>query len=703
VEQLSKPSEYRPDARILWEKVRLIARDRLEGRGGLKDPDSDLTNLISEVPEVRPFRDVVRIAMDRYLALIQYADRQVLTTAHITDREIEDFLFDLLGSREFDRIEDLLMEESEKLEGCPNVTPFVMATYAAHECYLQAALAVFDGYTIALKRLGEIAGQSAIYITSRDVDQRTGIKYLWYYQRAAIEILRGNQEDSVEQKRVIQGCFSLSYGVAHEEIRPEDARKFIEAAVWKVCWSWIGIKLNMAWLPISEKYTREFSEHLEKSFGPSMKFLLNPPLRDVSWDEPSMKELTPRIHYPFSMYLVKRGLESWAEGRPLEYTPMTKFKLCSTQEQRRFFVFFADSGQGKTVSQLAFVSRAIWKGMVAVVLLSDPRNQPCLFPLPASDRSMKEITGFLRGSMGVEPHPFPTLILNVLPESELNILKDVPLTKFDRLICPDSTSHFRLDVGRIFRELKKTHDELPDPKPPGAALVIRNLGRKGETGKESPEHQVAFNVWTEINAYRMHHRKPRIFWMCDELREMAARFLYAGQGGTDRSSTTGEFSETLIQMRGENYGMAAGCIEPKEVIDQVHTSASHIFFRKLPGQQLAWLLDRKSRILELTNDREREIVSEIHKSNVLANTRLWVGYSRETQSMDLYRFCPPPTYLEQVGEDIVDAYRAYEKETGQEILLDHDAIDWKTITIPAIRGLEHYEEEKPRTFGGWPI
>jgi len=675
--------------RALYRWVNTTSYDLLQGAGDRLGVIRALgVGVLAHVPELAEILASAMTSRDVMGTLQRLTDQNRLRQQRRMSREaimeaIEEEVMATVGEETCDETVEELGELSEELDSSPEVDAMILANRCAYQYAIQCDLALLHGLVAAFKWIGKQAGKEAVEIADSGEYSNT-IEYLRHMR---MEIIKGFTGASLEQKTTMQIMFLGAYAVAHGAIPLEDVEKFIIACNHAVEWG-VAVFQHGAWAPKRLEAAREFTVGFNDVIGRCTAFLESAkPKPRFLIEVPSVTEIVGRNYgYPCSFFLVDK--DTWLGGAaaPLKFTMLEDFPYKTTQHRAGISIVLGLQGSGKTTINMSLVSTAVHDGLDAVVLKSDASNQPMFMCLPAFGREMNDIIEFLREKMGVEPHPLPTMFLNVIRPSQRDLLRNLPMTPWDRVIEADPEG-FHLDWGLVADEAQKVHDDFPFPsaadKPDGTLIVTKNLGREEQGGAVDVDLQIMPYLDVSFKEYRRHHGGREVELYLDELHDLAAREFSRGEAGSDKSKTGGRINQTIKQCRHLNINMVATTIQPQDVIGQPLATASNIICKNLPTSQMEQLFDKQRGIIKGLSDKEREVVMRLNADKVLEENYLWFWWNNRIQGgeMNLVHSCPPPTYMKRIKMDAMDIFRRYQAETGEKVLQKWSEIDWEKITI----------------------
>ena len=674
-EEIKPKTPYDRQAQLLYRWVRQLIIDQAEGRGDITGIDRRLIHLTTLVPELIEIGAEASSERDKYFRFTDICDP--LSKEAGTNAEIEGELIQAIGPEEFEKLFNELVALALENPVPADVDGRLMAAYLGWQSYLKAALLMFHGLYLGFKRIGELSNKTALQFTDPlTVSWVTHMRW---------EILRGLASKTIEEKTLIQGEFFIAYAVAWGVFTEKDGEEFIRACILRLQWAWIFTKLGSGWLVHNQQAAVTYRKAFARVFGPSAAFFENaPPAESAAQEFPELPEkFVRRPQYPYALFLIDHM--AWLSGMtPTEaqyMKPYRNFKYRSTQTYGATFLFVGPRGSGKTAASISVALLGIWHGMLGLMLKSDTTNQGVYMMLPAFHD--QKIVPFLENVMGVSPSGVPTMVLHAIRPSQRHLLKDVPFTPYSVVIEIDNPNNFELDWGIVMDAFKRVHAEFPvDPKPKYGAIVNWNFNRLTRGFKENEDLKIAACLNFSVNQWQMQQKERiPIIHVLDEVKDVWAREISGGIGGTDISTIKGQFGQTLVDGRRLNYSIVCNTQQPKDLVDLVFNNLSHLFFRNLdPGQ-----MDFMREVIQLRDESERDIVRSLNESNALGPHMNFM-YTREERRMDVVYVCPPSTQLEVVSQDARVTFEEYEKKTGQRWLIDYKDIKWNEVTIARCRG-----------------
>ncbi len=662
---------YRHDMDLIYEWFNMVDANMTEGRGGLLAPDRWLQQMTTHVPVVKKFRARAAVNRRMYYRLYQLSLPEVAEFRSMRDVDAEVFI--AVGKKRYMAAVKKLVAKSKKLHPPAPVFNLVINAYLAHQYYLEAARDYMAALIEVFKWIAGQAGKEALEI-----------KDLYRHSRMRMEVLQGYGGGSVEEKNLLQGMLINGLACAHGVLSLKEANEYVEATVESIMWAMICTNIHGGWTSYDVEATARFTEVFSRIYGPAAIYLETKRFVERhAFGVPAIDDKPPRVWWPCSFYVLDR--ETWLTGlreiTPDSFKPMKEFKYGSTGTRAGITLILGKMGVGKTTIKNTIIRIAVEDGAIVIAPRSDERNQASLYCLPelGLTKEGKAVEAFLLDKPRVKPHGIPTMIVSVVRPSDREALSRFALTKFDRVIVRRGPN-FHIDFDELFKEAQRVHDMFPQPKPRGMAIVFRYLGREEESGASNYEQLVGGSVIMNLRIWRQTHSKVPVIFDLDEAQDFLPRSSTRGEAASDTSAIAGQLLKALKHTRGFNFGAIANTQWALDVVQNWLSSAEKIFIKGLPQDQVNSLFEKKQGQQSLLplHDEERMIVRQLaaEDSWIMGTEEyrppLWLMYDREKAECELVWVVPEPMYHEQKGIDTVDAIKAIERKTGEEIL-----VPWK--------------------------
>jgi hypothetical protein len=400
--------------------------------------------------------------------------------------------------------------------------------------------------------------------------------------------------------------------------------------------------------------------------------------------------------------------------KPLE---KNKFPVFTDDENLAMNCFIAPSGSGKTTFMGAVIDHAVnWAGEYVFNILSDKKNGLSLSCLPLFPcEGHTNILLKILNNMGVQPKPIPTLNLSFLRSDEQAKLlskknwSSHPPTIYDRIVDIDDPHSFGLEFWTGPQAVK---EEAGVVGTRGVLNILEefalNLGFKRLCGiinvvnyqrEERTEYDnnkmtkldivVGTTILDKFMIHRQANKFPSARIVIDEL-SCFSPTTHSSRSGTDTSAASAVFNESVKDMRGANLEVDTATQSWNEINPEGKKEKFNVFFRSLPKSTDKSHSQRDLILGDLDILKEEESLAKhiMENSAFPPELHFWFWWNKLAGTIQVVRPNPPRFMLNQPKKTNMEVFKAYERYSGKQVLLD----SWDSV--PHLR-YENDEYFKP--------
>jgi len=409
--------------------------------------------------------------------------------------------------------------------------------------------------------------------------------------------------------------------------------------------------------------------------------------------EPSVTMEAPTGLFTPWFLVPKQSWESGVISENLDLKRLADIPIYSTATMGSLQTIYAPLGGGKTLLLGNIACHSVLsKNEVAFTPLGDETNSFSLacMPLFGYSRGTQKLLNILTKIVGVEPHGLPTLNLNFLLAGEkIHEVEKHPPTIYDRIVEVEDPKNFSLDFEAVINEIVGVAKQHGFRRPAGI-ITVRNLERYEGRANINIDVEIAatlldiFNRWRKTNL-----RLPcRVF--IDEVAMLARSRTVRYAGDAMRSGQTIE--DFIKEIRRNRISLDIATQMPLEILPNIRRSATNVLFRDLSmsydksKSEIDFLLES----LQLTEPEVRSAVREVNNRGTLG-VGYWFWHHRPTRSIEVIRPSPPIFCHFDADAKMTSRqiFKAYEKQSGEKILLDSWDEVKRLSTVKVAKKREH--------------
>ena len=256
-------------------------------------------------------------------------------------------------------------------------------------------------------------------------------------------------------------------------------------------------------------------------------------------------------------------------------------------------------------------------------------------------------------------------------EKFLNIEKNPP-TKYDRIVEIENSVSFTFDFKMALRELKEIAEEYGYSRPVGI-IAVRNLleERFDRDVNVNTDVQVAANMLGQFDIWRKSDLSQPARVFIDEVATLARTKISLYARDILRSGET--ILSFIAESRRSRVSIDLSTQMPLEILPNIRDAATNVFFRNLPTSpdksrsQIDYLLES----LQFYDPSVRAVIRDLNDRGLLG-TGFWFWHHRPARSVQVVNPSPPTFCIQdpEAGLSNHKIFREYEKQSGEEILLD---------------------------------
>lgn len=636
--------------------------DSISGRGGTEALCTFFDN-IDWVPELMPITQDIKTKSIFFETALAKCNKELLKRPlQVRQQETFQILVDSgVGIDDYVKKIEWLIEK-----GIVGFVPEVLLMHVAYDSLAQAYCSTYSGLKLVIEKTAEQLGWSGFKVNQAQVRD--------YMDRYFLGYLAGEQKIPREEKQVLQ--FIVRGNLAR--IAPEKADELIRLGIEVVKWGFIyevltasgAIKLYAdARLRYSKPYNEVNAAIRLNSAG--------------SFGEQGQQKIRVRTgsgagYYPPCTVMPVGSWEAGAMSQDIVLEPLYRLPVFPKAEMGSLQAIYAPLGEGKTVLLSSIACYAVLsKHEIVFSPLNDKSDSFSLacIPLFAFNNRTKHLVDSLK-SLGVESQGVPTLNVTFLRKGEgYPDYEAHPPTIYDRVAVVEDAKGFDFDFKILVDQLKEIAVEYGYSKPVGF-INVRNLDRFDRDKNINFDIQVATNLLGHFDRWRKSNLKDPARIVFDEISYMAPSTLSLYAADAQKSAST--ISDFIKESRRNFVSIDAGTQLPLEIINEIRTGSTNVFFRKLATSkdrtrsQIDFLLE----CLQLEDPSIRNVVRDMNNRGLLP-PHFWFWFSQETRKIRVIRPCPPTFMIKDYKSTIAKLLRLYDKHHGTKILLD----SWKQVPV----------------------
>lgn len=638
--------------------------DSISGRGGT-EALCTFFDQIDWVPELMPLTQNIKTQSIFFETALAKCNKELLKRPVFVR---QDEVFQMLNNASLS-VEGYI-GEIERLvnDGIHGFMPEVLLMVVAYDRLADAYCSTYSGLKLVIDKTAETFGWGTFAIHSTQVRD--------YMDRYFLGYLAGEQKIPREEKEILQ--FIVRGNLARIAI--DKAAELIKLGIAVVKWGFIYEVLGAAGaLKLYEKARFDYSTPYNQA-----NMLIRLDMAEVYGvqHKPKIRIRTGQAggYYPPCLVMPSGTWEAGSITQDIVLEPLYRLPIFPKADLGSLQAIYAPLGQGKTILLSGIANYAILNKHELIFSplndKSDSFSLACI-PMFAFNKRTQNLINSLK-MLHVEPQGIPTLTLTFLRKGERFPDPEAhPPTIYDRIVRINNTKSFDLDFKLVVNTLKEIAEKYGYSKAIGL-INVRNLDRGDLTTNTNVDVQVATQLLWHFDRWRKGHLTDPARISIDEISYLAPSTLNLFASDTQKSGAT--ISDFIKESRRNFVSCDVGTQLPLEIINEIRTGATNVFFRKLATSkdktrsQIDFLLE----CLQLEDPSMRNVVRDMNNRGVLP-PHFWFWFNLESKRIRVIRPCPPTFALKDYKATPAKLLKLYEKHGGEKVLYD----SWSDVPVLA--------------------
>lgn len=544
--------------------------------------------------------------------------------------------------------------------------PEVLLMHVAYDRLADAYCNTFTGLKLVIDKTAEQFGWGTFAVHSAQVRD--------YMDRYFLGYLAGEQKIPREEKQILQ--FIVRGNLAR--VDPVKAFTLIHLGLEVVKWGFIYEVLSAP--GAFNLYSKTRADYGRPYNELNAAIRLNTASTFGEQHKPKIKIRTGQAggYYAPCMVMPTGTWESGSLTQDIILEPLYRLPIFPKADQGSLQAIYAPLGQGKTVLLSAIANYGILnKHELVFSPLNDKSDSFSLACIPLFAFN-KRTQNLIRGlnMLQIEPQGVPTLTLTFLRKDEKFPDPEAhPPTIYDRVVRVENAKNFDLDFKLVTGTLKEIAEDYGYSKPVGL-INVRNLDRGDLNTNTNIDVQIASTLLWHFDRWRKGHLTDPARISIDEVSYLAPSSLNLFASDTQKSGAS--ISDFIKESRRNFVSCDVGTQLPLEIINEIRTGATNVFFRKLATSkdrtrsQIDFLLE----CLQLEDPSMRNVIRDMNNRGILP-PHFWFWFNLESRKIRVIRPCPPTFALKDYKYTPAKLLRLYEKHSGQKVLYD----SWSQVPV----------------------